>query len=90
MCLLQVTHFNHSVVSLQALADYQLQHGVSKPLKLVKDVATRWNSQLHMAKRLLSLRVAIFSVLHDERVTKASDRRSLEISASSWAVCIFL
>ena len=41
--------------------------------KLVQDVATQWNSSLHMLERLLEARWPITAVLSDEAVTKRSD-----------------
>ena len=77
-CRKLVAHFNHSVVSTQALlkkqSDCQDSRANSKPLKLIQDAATRWNSSFLMMKRLLLLRVPLYAVLHDDAVTKVSDR----------------
>ena len=77
-----MTHFHHSVLATKALDVAQGE----KPLHLIQDVQTRWNSQYAMMQRLLKLRVAVFSVLHNEAVTKPSDRKSLELSDVTWKV----
>ena len=63
-----VGHFKHSTVAMGALTERQ------KLLKLpehslVKDVATRWNSTYFMYERLAEQRVAIYTVIHDDKVT---------------------
>ena len=68
-------HFNHSVVATQALLKNQPDE--NKALKLIQDVATRWNSSYLMIKRLLQLRVLVCAVLHAESVTKPSDHSIL-------------
>ena len=77
-------HFNHSVVATQALLKNQPDG--NKALKLIQDVATRWNSSYLMIKRLLQLRVPVYAVLHDESVTKPSDRSILDLNDSNWKV----
>ena len=81
-----VGHFNHSVVSTQALLQKQAKDAGSKPLKLVQDVSTRWNSSYTMAQRLLLLRVPVFAVLYDESVTIASERSVLDMTDANWKV----
>ena len=81
-----VTHFNHSSVSVKALMDHQIKMGVERPLKVIQDVATRWNSQFLMIKRLLLLRVSIYGVLLDETVTAPSDRNDLALPESAWKI----
>lgn len=51
-CRHLVAHFNHSIKSSYLLKQKQidLHH---KPLALVQDVSTRWNSAYYMAERLL-------------------------------------
>ena len=71
-------HFNHSVVATQALLKNQPDG--NKALKLIQDVATRWNSSYLMINRLLQLRVPVYAVLHDESVTKPSDRSILDLN----------
>ena len=78
-----VGHFNHSVVSTQAVLQKQQSN---KPLKLVQDVSTRWNSSYLMIKRLLHLRVPVFAVLHDDKVTKTADRSQLDMTDANWKV----
>ena len=70
-CRKLVAHINQSVLATQALLKKQSdnQDSNSKALKLIQDVATRWNSSFLMMKRLLLLRVPIYAVLHDDSVT---------------------
>ena len=67
-----VGHFHHSVVATEVLKKRQDQMGDTQK-KIVQDVATRWNSSLHMLECLLVTRWPITAVLSDEAVTKRSD-----------------
>ena len=74
-------------MATQSLLQKQLANDPKcKPLKLIQDVSTRWNSSYMMVKRLLNLRVPVFAVLHDESVTKASDRAILDMTDNNWKV----
>lgn len=84
--LFQVTHFHHSASATRELLSHQKSQGVSRPLNLIQEVVTRWNSQLAMMKRLLKLRVSLFTVLHNEEVVKKADRKKLELSDVTWKV----
>ena len=77
-----VSHFNKSVMSTQALLEKQRSEG-QKPLKVIQDVSTRWNSAYLMMERLLTLRVPIYS---DKQCTSASDRSILDIKDCHWKV----
>ena len=81
-----VGHFNHSVVSTQALLQKLTKDAGSKPLMFIQDVNTRWNSSYTMAQRLLLLRVPVFAVLYDDSVTKASERSVLDMTNANWKV----
>lgn len=81
-----MTHFHHSAKATRELLAYQESQNVKRPLHLVQDVVTRWNSQLGMMQRLLKLRVAVITVLHNEDVTKKSDRKQLELTDTTWKV----
>ena len=81
-----VAHFSHSAMSTQALKEHQSRMGSSKPLSLIQDVATRWNSSYFMLKRLLELRIPLYATIFDERVTKVGDRVKLDIKDADWAV----
>ena len=84
--MLQVSHFHHSAPATRELIVWQQSKGITRPLHMVQDVATRWNSQLAMMLRLLKLRVAVFTVLHNEETTKPADRKQLELSDATWKV----
>ena len=50
-----VGHLSHSNVATQALSDHQIKMGCTgKPLQLVQDVVTRWNSVYLMLRRLIT------------------------------------
>ena len=68
-----VGHFHHSLVASEALKKRQERMG-NPQKKLVQDVATRWNSSLHMLESLHEARWPITAVLSDEAATKRSDR----------------
>ena len=84
-----VSHLNHSNTAKHALKEVQEQQvqadGLScRPLCLIQDVATRWHSTFLMLNRLLELRVPIYSVIFNDKYTKASDRMALDISDVYW------
>ena len=82
-----VAYFNRSVLATKALNDKQLSdYPKCKPKKVIQDVMTRWNSSYFMMQRLLELRVPIYAVLFDEKVTKSSDRSYLDIKDCHWQV----
>lgn len=81
-----VGHFSHSATATDALKKKQREMGVTRPLSVIQDVCTRWNSQYFMAKRLIELRLPIFAVLWDEEVTKSSVRSSLDLKDQTWKV----
>ena len=65
-----VSHFNHSLLATKALLDKQTN---GQKLKLIQDLATRWNSSFHMMERILKLRIPVYGVIFDESVTKIAD-----------------
>lgn len=80
-----VSHFSRSNLASDALEQYQLkQNPEKKPLSLIQDVCTRWNSMYFMFDRLVHLRSAVYAVLHDRTHTKPADCESLEISNAAW------
>ena len=79
-----VGHFNHSVVATEQLKTRQSQMNMTEK-KLVKDVATRWNSTFYMLERLLELRWPVTAVLSDETVTKRADHY-LDLQSDQWAL----
>ena len=78
-----VGHFNHSVIATDGLLSKQ--EGPQK-LKLIQDVQTRWNSSYLMIERLLKLRVPIYGVLFDDKLTKIGDRAKLDMKDSYWKI----
>ena len=81
-----VKHFNQSSKASRALHAYQVNTGVQRPLCLIQDVCTRWNSTFLLMQRLIKLRVAVYSVIFDDKITKPSDRAQLDISDANWKV----
>ena len=61
------------------------QENVKKPLKLIQDNSTRWNSTFYMLRRLLLLRVPILKVLSDRQVSKCDDVL-LDLSVYQWSL----
>ena len=78
-----VSHFSHSVLATNSLVEKQT---TLPKLKLVQDVATRWNSSFYMMDRLLKLRIPVYGVIFDDEITKPADRTILDIRDSFWAV----
>ena len=82
-----VGYFNRSTVASDALEQYQIRQNPDiKPLVLIQDVITRWNSMYFMFDRLVKLRAPIYAILYDRKYTKSQECRSNEISDKSWFV----
>ena len=82
-----VTHFHHSCVATEALKSHQLRYdNIVKPLNLVQDVETRWNSTYALMCRLIQLRIPVLAVLADDSLTKVADRYSLDLKNSWWRI----
>ena len=88
VCHMQISHFNHSLPCLTALREAQLRADINPPLKLVQDVATRWNSQLSMAQRLIKLRAPIMQVMHNPSIMPEDESTKLSLSPKQWGVSI--
>ena len=63
-CRKIVNIFKNSVLAADKLEQNQISAGL-KPLKVKKDVVTRWNSQLIMIRRLIEIRATISKTLSD-------------------------
>ena len=87
-----MTHFHHSSVATAALLSVQRkkkeEEGAAhtKPLRLIQDVATRWNSTYMMLIRLIKLRIPVLTVLIDESITKPTDRYTLDLKDTWWRI----
>ncbi|KAL7644714.1 UNVERIFIED_CONTAM: hypothetical protein RMT77_004527 [Armadillidium vulgare] len=57
-CRLFATHFSHSVVAQNELKKIQTRLNV-RPLSVMQDIQTRWNSSLHMLERMSEINEAI-------------------------------
>ena len=84
-CRKLVGHFNRSTLASDGLESYQKTQG-QKPLKLVQDVPTRWNSLYFMFERLEKLRTGIYCILHDKKFTKTTDCEVLELAGCTWTL----
>ena len=80
-----VGHFNRSTLASDGLETYQTKQG-EKPLKLIQDVPTRWNSMYFMFRRLLRLRSAVYHVLFKKKYTKAIDCAALMLPDHMWSL----
>ena len=80
-----VGQFKHSCLATEALSNKQAQLDPSKqPLRLIQDVATRWNSSFYMLRCLLELRVAVTAVICDAKLTPKRGDRELLLKDSQW------
>ena len=79
-----VGHFRHSVIATKGLEEKQISLNIPKH-KLLQEICTRWNSTFFMCERLLEQRWAIYTVIHDELITKA-DNRHLDLKPHQWDV----
>src|ERR1700755_2939720 len=57
-CRLIATHFNHSVVAQNELKKIQTRLNV-RPLFVMQDIQTRWNSSMHMLERMSEINEVI-------------------------------
>lgn len=59
-CCHLVDHFKHSALATDALGKRQKALGFKRPLHVIQEVATIWNSTLHVVQRLVVLKQPIF------------------------------
>ena len=82
VCKKIVSHFKHSVVAMTALHERQAALNLPQH-SLLQEVSTRWNSTYFMYERLAEQRLAVYAVIHDEKVTPV-DKRYLDLNADQW------
>jgi len=88
-----VGHFHHSVLATEALYAHQVTHGgdtgstiEQRPVKVIQDVPTRWNSVFYMLQRLVRLKLPIMAVLEDDSVTTKPEHRALLLKDKMWTL----
>ena len=64
-CRYLVGHFKHSALATKGLIKKQKTLGFKKPLRVVQEVATRWNSTFYVMQRLVQLKQPIRLYLED-------------------------
>jgi hypothetical protein len=77
-CRRIVGHLRHSTVAAGRLRE-RCQEMKLKKCKVIADVATRWNSSLHMLERMWELRAPIAAVLSDGKGPPALDPTALNL-----------
>ena len=80
-CRHLVGHFKHSALTTDALGK---RHGFKKPLRVIQEVATRWNSTFHMVQKLVVLKQPIRLYLED--TMDEIDRKSYDLTDSQWSI----
>ena len=68
-----VGHFEHSTVAMGALTERQKLLRIPEH-SVIQDVATRWNSTYFMYEWLVEQRVAIYTVIHNDKVIPPGER----------------
>ena len=88
-----VGHFHHSTLATEALCARQIAHtdassssGEQRPVKVIQDVSTRWNSVFYMLQRLVKLKLPIMAVLEDDSVTHKPEHRALLLKDKMWSL----
>lgn len=81
-----VGHFSRSTTATAELKKQQNVEPPAKPFNLIQSVPTRWNSTFFMAERLLKLRLPVFAVLMNDKITKPKDRQVLDLNDTAWKV----
>ncbi|XP_046805012.1 LOW QUALITY PROTEIN: zinc finger BED domain-containing protein 4-like [Lucilia cuprina] len=60
-----VSHFNHSLLAKEKLSNIQKNKLNQKPLGVIQDCPTRWNSTYYMMERLLKIKDSIILYLNN-------------------------
>ena len=89
-----VGHFHYSGLATEALCARQVIHCnpssssevEQRPVKVIQDVSTRWNSIFYMLQRLVRLKLPIMAVLEDDSVTPKPEHRALLLKDKMWTL----
>lgn len=76
-----VGHFKRSHVATQKLLAYQQQQNIARPLKILQDVPTRWNSSYYMLERFIVLEDAIKTTMALTNMDGAN-----QLTVNEWVV----
>ena len=79
-----VGHFSKSALATTSLKEKQNPPDGEKPKCLIQSVQTRWNSEFFMARRLIELRIPVFSVLMEKHQQK--HHQTLDLNDSAWTI----
>ena len=77
-CCHLVGHFKHSALVTDGLIKKQKTLGFKKPLRVVQEVATRWNSTFYMMQRLVQLKQPLRLYLEDAMTEE--ERKSYDLT----------
>ena len=83
-CRRLVGHFKHSALASDGLIKKQKTLGFKKSLRVVQEVATRWNSTFYMMQRLVKLKQPIHLYLEDT-MTEV-EMKSYTLSDHQWSI----
>ncbi|XP_037826718.1 zinc finger BED domain-containing protein 4-like [Lucilia sericata] len=73
-----VSHFNHSLLAKEKLSNIQKNKLNQKPLGVIQDCPTRWNSTYDMMERLLKIKYSIILYLNNYE--------QLSITLADWKI----
>ena len=87
-----VGHFHHITLAKEALCARQAAHSngssssvvEQRPVKVIQDVSTRWNSIFYMLQCLVRLKLPIMAVLEENSVTPKPEHRALLLKDKMW------
>jgi len=82
-CRRLVGHFKHSALATKDLLKRQKTLKFKKPLHIVQEVATRWNSTFYMMHRLVQLKQPIRLYLED--TVNEEDIKLFDLTDHQWS-----